>query len=324
MKREAPEISIIIPVYNGEKTIAKCLESLASQKTKRNYEIIAVDDGSADNTKKIIKKMKKVRLMEQEHKGPAAARNLGAKSAKGDILLFTDSDCIPEKDWAEKMSVPFEKKEISGVQGSYKTKQRSLIARFCQLEIEERYERMRSKKYIDFIGSYSAGYRKNVFLKAGGFDESFPVASGEDPELSFKLSESGHKMCFMPEAVVYHKHPDSITKYMKQKFWRAYWRNLLYKKHPRKAASESYTPQMLKFQIVLTYLFPISVIAYMAGFGIILPVSIAVIMLITAIPLLLKNLKKDFSVGVATPPIVILRAISFSLGLIYGFFRLML
>jgi glycosyltransferase involved in cell wall biosynthesis len=322
MKREVPEISIIVPVYNGEKTIAKCLESLASQETKRNYEIIAVDDGSADDTKKIIKKMKKVRLMEQKHKGPAAARNLGAKHAKGSILLFTDSDCIFDANWIKEMTKPFRNKDIAGVQGRYKTRQKSIVARFSQLEIEERYERMSSRKYIDFIGSYSAGYRKDIFLSFNGFDESFPVASGEDPEFSFKLAEAGKRMVFNQEAVVYHSHPETISRYVKQKFWRAYWRILLYRKHPGKIRSESYTPQMLKAQIALAYL--TLLLLPMALFEIYLSGVTFILLLLSTIPLSARNFMKDAIVGLISPVIIMLRTFSFGLGLIYGFIKLVL
>jgi GT2 family glycosyltransferase len=200
-----------------------------------------------------------------------------------------------------------------------------VVARFAQLEIEERYERMKSKKYIDFIGSYSAGYRKNIFLKSGGFDENFPMASGEDPELSFKLAESGFKMVFTPKAVVYHKHPSSLGKYLKQKFWRAYWRILLYKKHPGKIKSESYTPQTLKLQIGILYLFFLFLIGSLFS-KIYLNVSalLILVLFLSTIELAYKNLRKDMLVGLYSPVIVVLRTVSFGLGLLYGFLRLAL
>jgi len=174
--------SVIIPVYNSEKTIGKCLDSLMNQ-TKKPDEIIVVDDRSEDRTSGIVKIFKNVILLEKDHEGPAAARNLGAKKAKGDILLFIDSDCIADKNWVSEMVKPFKRKGTAGVQGIYETKQKGLISRFVQLEIEDRYDRMKKFETLDFVGSYSAGYRKRIFLEFKGFDESFPIASGEDPEL---------------------------------------------------------------------------------------------------------------------------------------------
>ncbi len=316
------KISVIIPVYNGEKTIEKCLASLLKQ-TKKPEEVIVVDDGSGDNTAKIVTKIKGVKLIKQNHKGPASARNLGAKEAKGEILLFIDSDCILDKNWVSEMIKPFEDKEIVGVQGIYETKQKGLIARFVHLEIEDRYDRMRKFKTIDFIGSYSAGYRKRTFLEFKGFDESFPIASGEDPELSFKLSKAGYKMVLNEKAVVNHSHADTLRAYLKQKFWRAYWRVLLYRKHPGKITSESYTPQTLKFQILAFYLLLLSVVFSVPIPNVLyLSLSFLILLFLSTLPLSYKNFKKDRSVGVITPFVLTMRTVVFALGLIYGVIRI--
>ncbi|MCD6590358.1 MAG: glycosyltransferase [Candidatus Aenigmarchaeota archaeon] len=322
-------ISVIIPVYNGKETISKTLGSLLNQTYHKNkYEIIIVDDESTDGTPEVVKKYVKkypklIRFYRQKHKGPAAARNLGAKKAKGEILLFTDADCIPEREWIEEMVKPFKDKEIVGVQGRYRTRQKCLIAKFAQMEIDDRYNRMKKRKYIDFIGTYSAGYRKDIFFKFGGFDESFPVASGEDPELSFKISKSGYKMVFNDRAVVYHKHPNSLLSYLKQKFWRAYWRVLLYKKHPDKLVRESYTPQTLKFQIAFLFLFLLTSFLSLLSLAFLsLCLAFLMLLFICTLPLSIKNFKRDKSVGFATPVILVLRACAFAFGLVCGAVRL--
>ncbi len=317
-------ISVIIPVYNGEKTIKECLISLAKQ-TRKPDEIIVVDDGSEDRTKEIVKEFvgKRVKLIEQKHKGPASARNLGAKKAKGKIVLFTDADCIPNERWVSEMTKPFEKKGVVGVQGVYRTKQRDVIARFVQLEIEDRYDRMRKFETIDFIGSYSAAYKKDVFLKFGGFDESFPTASGEDPELSFKLSKLGYKMVLNEKAIVYHKHVSSLSAYLKKKFWRAYWRVLLYRKHPKKIAKESYTPQTLKFQILSFYFFILlAILSLFLPFAMYFSAFFLLLLFSLTLPLSFKNFKKDRTIGLLTPFISILRTTAFAFGLVYGVIKL--
>ncbi|MBU1120666.1 glycosyltransferase family 2 protein, partial [Candidatus Micrarchaeota archaeon] len=133
-------ISVIIPTFNAEKTIKDCINSILKQKINEEIELIVVDDGSNDRTREIVKSFGgKAKLIEQKHKGPAAARNNGAKNAKGEIILFTDSDCVVGENWVDEMSKPLKEKEAVGVQGSYKTEQKELIARFIQIEIEERY-----------------------------------------------------------------------------------------------------------------------------------------------------------------------------------------
>ncbi len=314
-------ISVIIPVYNVEKTIDECLSSLLNQ-TRKPDEIIVVDDGSNDRTKEIASKFKNVIFLEKEHKGPASARNFGAKKAKGDILLFTDSDCTLEKNWVSEMTKPFKNNKIVGVQGRYETKQKGMIARFVQLEIEDRYDRMKKFENIDFIGSYSAGYRKRIFLEFGGFDESFPTASGEDPELSFKLAKSRKKMVFNEKAVVYHNHVDSLQAYLKQKFWRAYWRVLLYRKHPGKIKNESYTPQNLKLQIILFYLFVLSLLfSPFIPFVFYLSMLFLILLIVLTLPLSYKIFRKDRKLGLFSPFLLILRTFVFSVGLIIGVLR---
>ncbi|MEE9406316.1 MAG: glycosyltransferase family A protein, partial [Candidatus Aenigmarchaeota archaeon] len=140
--------SVIIPAYNAEKVLPDCLKALKSQST-RPLEVIIVDDGSKDSTSDVAKKFG-AKVLRPKNKGPASARNLGASKASGDILLFTDADCVPDKDWVKEMMAPFRDKEAAGVQGAYRTKQKQLLAKFSQAEIEDRYRRMGKKGAIDF------------------------------------------------------------------------------------------------------------------------------------------------------------------------------
>ena len=91
-------ISIIIPVYNAENTIVKCLDSLANQSiSQKYYEVICIDDGSLDNSFAILtayNNIKNLTTITQPNNGPARARNNGTEKARGNILLFTDSDCV--------------------------------------------------------------------------------------------------------------------------------------------------------------------------------------------------------------------------------------
>ena len=110
-------VSVVIPTYNEEKSIGKCIISLQEQ-SYPNLEIIIVDDGSLDKTREIIKKFKKVKLIEGEHKGPGFYRNLGAEFAKGEILVFVDADMAFEKDYVKKLIAPIIAKECIGTENS--------------------------------------------------------------------------------------------------------------------------------------------------------------------------------------------------------------
>ena len=129
------DVSVIIPAYNAEKTLPNCLDALLNQSTKPN-EIIVVDDGSKDETKTVAESYSLVKVIAQKNQGPAKARNAGARAAKSEIIIFLDSDCVPEKNWVQEMLVPLADEKVAGVQGAYKSKQTSLVARFDQLDIE--------------------------------------------------------------------------------------------------------------------------------------------------------------------------------------------
>ena len=321
MANKRLKASVIIPAYNAENTLSNCLQALLEQSTSKDeYEIIVIDDGSKDKTVEVARDWG-VKVISQPKLGPAIARNKGAVEAKGDVLLFIDSDCIADYHWLEEMLKPFSDFNIAGVQGNYKTKQNELIARFAQIEIEDRYNIMRRYKYIDFIGTYAAGYRKDIFIKMGMFDNSFPIASGEDADFSYRLSQCGYKMVFNLKAIVYHKHPSTLKSYLKQKYWRAYWRNLAYKKSKKKTLQDTYTPQILKLQILLILLILLTIF-FLPWLGKIVWYEISLLLLIffaSTIPFAYFAAKNDLLVSILSPMLIFLRSLIFLFGISSGF-----
>jgi len=319
-----PEIrfSVIIPAYNAEETLSDCLEALDHQSvSKEDYEVIVVDDGSTDGTSEIAKGFN-VKYISQTNHGPAAARNRGAQAARGDIILFTDSDCVPDRNWIREMISPFNNFGVTGVKGTYKTKQRELAARFAQAEFEDRYDLLQKSPSIDMIDTYSSAFRKDIFQSMGGFDESFPEPNNEDTELSYRLAAAGHKLVFNPKAFVYHTHPKRLIKYLKNKFWRGYWRLVVYRRHPNKALKDSYTPAVIKLQTVLmAFSFSLFLISwfvptlfYLAG----LPWGIIIL---SSFPFSLKTAKKDRIVGLISPGVIFLRSLVLAAGSLMGMVR---
>ncbi len=311
--------SVIVPVFNAESTVSECISSLLKQEFSAKFEIIVVDDGSTDKTPERIKKIKGIKIIRQKNSGPATARNNGARNARHEIVVFIDADCIAEKNWLEEMVSPFKNKRVVGVQGAYKTKQKEFIARFVQTEIEYRYKKMKSSKKIDWIGSYSAAYRKEIFLKEQGFSREFLKASGEDPDLSYKLSEKGYLLKFNPKAIVYHKHPSSLSDYLHRKYVHAFWRVLLYKKHSAKAAVDSYTPQTLKAQIAFLGLFFAFLVLSVISENLLFFAMLCLFLFIfSTLPFVFFALKRGFFMGLASFFILMARDIAFLIGLING------
>lgn len=320
MKNEF-RVSVIIPSYNNEKIISRCLEAVENQSLNRSdYEIIVVNDGSADNTEEEVRKFNDVQIINIEHSGPSVARNSGAKHAKGEILVFTDSDCLPTHNWLEAMTDPFSQTDIVGVKGIYCTKQTKIISNFVQLEYEYKYERMKKQTYIDFIDTYSAAYKKDVFLANGGFDSTFTHPSVEDQELSFRLSRKGYHMIFEPKAVVQHWHDETIREYWQRKFSIGFWKAVMLRWLPEKMVSDSHTSPSQRWQIVL--------LASVFGAFILTPLNplfiwvilISVVLFflvdITFLKFILNN---DIKIGFIYPLIISVRAMALGAGLLKGF-----
>ncbi len=240
-------VSVVIPVYNGEKFAMRCLDALAKQ-THPPDEVIVVDDGSTDQNVALVES-DTVHVIRQKHQGPAAARNTGIRSARGEMILFTDIDCEAHPSWVMEMEKSLSIPEVVGVKGAYATRQAGIVPRLVQYEFEERYDLMEKSPTIDFIDTYSAGFRSDILRQMGGFDTA--LQKNEDVELSYRLASAGKKLIFNRKAIVFHHHPEGWFTYFTVKAKKAYWRTIVYRLHPGKAIKDTYTPQLLKFQILL-------------------------------------------------------------------------
>jgi cellulose synthase/poly-beta-1,6-N-acetylglucosamine synthase-like glycosyltransferase len=316
---EAQSVSIIIPTFNGASRIGKCLDSLLQQTAGRNAEILVVNDGSTDNTAAIVEQYAGVQLISQANSGPAAARNRGASEARGTILLFTDDDCVPMPNWLDAMLEPFANPEVVGSKGAYRTHQKSIAARFVQIEYEDRYRMMSRFADIDFVDTYSAAFRRDRFLEISGYDTSFPLACAEDIELSYRMSARSWKMKFAPRAIVYHTHPDTLGKYLKKKFKFAFWRVLAVRKNPGKGLKDTHTPQLMKLQLLLAPALMMA-LAFDLMVRPAVPASVLVVVafLIGTLPFAGRAFVKDPFVGLLSPPLLAARACAQMLGVTAG------
>ena len=317
-------VSVIIPAYNAQGTIGRCLAALASQSSPaESYEVIVVDDGSKDETGRIVQ-LHKVRYIRQANRGPAAARNTGARLARGDIVLFTDADCEPDADWVRQMATAFDDPQVMAVKGAYRTRQTGLTARFAQLEFEQRFEMLKKADSIDLVDTYSAGYRRGIFLDMGGFDTSFPVANNEDTELSYRMSAKGFKMVFNPMAIVYHlRHPDTLGRYARLKFGRGYWRMVVYRRFPGKMLKDTYTPQSLKLQIMLLYMLAAcAVLTIFAPSLMYALLGCAVLFVLISLPFAVFAIRRDLTVALLSGPFLLVRAGALGAGMIWAVFKL--
>ncbi len=311
-------ISIIVPAKDAAQNIEHCLRACQQQKIDTSFEVILVDDGSTDETAEIGEKLG-VRVIRQANAGPAAARNTGAQAATGEILAFTDADCIPSPEWLKHLIQPFANPEIVGAKGTYKTDQSQLVPRFVQQEYGFKYLRMARQERIDFIDTYSAAYRRAVFLENGGFDSAFAVPSVEDQELSFRLARKGYQLVFVPKAEVFHIHDVNFKEYGQRKFGIGYWKAFMLRWLPEKTFQDSHTPPTLRWQILfLAAVLGCVGLTFLGAWAWWLVLIFLLLFLASTGPFMRHLLPTDPGLWPIILPMVLLRAGALGFGLAYG------
>jgi len=211
-----PKITVIIPCYNEEKTIARCIRSLLSQSFK-DFEIIVVNDNSTDKSKKIIDSFKsKVKAIhKKKNEGRPKGLDDALKIAKGDIVSITDSDCIIPKDWLQKIHNEFKKdKDLQALGGVYESVGKDSLSLAGNM-----FERifMDSNFIPNQIPGANSSYRKKTLMKIGGY----PVTKwGSDIMIGMKLHEAKSKIRMNPNIIIKTEYPNTIKKILKRKF---YW-----------------------------------------------------------------------------------------------------
>ena len=170
------------------------------------------------------------------------------------------------------------------------------------------------------IDTYSAGFKKEVFLSMGGFDPSFPFPNNEDTDLSYRMSLEGYKMVFNPDAIVWHSgHPDSLKKYVKLKFWRGYWRMVVYRRYSNKIIKDSYTPQTLKLQICFAFLSLFCLVFMWLLPSIMFYVFLVsvILFLISSVEFMRLAIRDDKRIGMLSPFFLFMRAMALGSGILY-------
>ncbi len=215
MNLSKTSISIILPVYNGEKTIKACLSSLLNQTIPA--EIIVIDDGSTDKTLQILQKNfnSKIKLITQHHQGPAIARNKGAHLASGEILVFADADMTFAPDYLEVLIKPIINGQAIGTFTieEYVANWDNIWARCWNIqegwEPKKRFPPNPPKRGTDF-----RAILKDKFLSVGGFDD---IGYTDTWTLFQKLGIRP----LATQAVCYHKNPENLKSVFYQAKWAA-------------------------------------------------------------------------------------------------------
>lgn len=227
-----PIISVVVPTYRRPDLLQKCLQALLKQTLDCTcYEIVVADDAPCETTCCLVSNLAAayrwpvIRYLpvKGEKHGPAVARNLGWQAAKGEIIAFTDDDCLPAVDWLEIGLNVLSKPEVAGASGRVVVPMPA-----CPTDFQRSFGGLEQSLFV----TANCFYRKSVLEAVNGFDEQFRLAWREDSDLYFRVLEAQHQLIRVPEAIVVHPVRAGqwgiSLKLQRQSMYNA----LLYKKHP--------------------------------------------------------------------------------------------
>lgn len=262
-------ISVVIPTYRRPALLRKCLDALREQTYWRTfYEVIVVSDGPDPETRVLVERFVREQpdfalffLDLPEKKGPAAARNYGWKKSSGELIVFTDDDCIPDPFWLEEYA------------SAYQSREERFIAFTGKVVVPVPEKPTDYEKNVahlataEFITANCACSRAALEL-TGGFDEEFPIAWREDSDLEFKLLQKRVPIMHVANAVICHPVREarwgiSVVEQRKSMF-----NALLFKKHP-----EFYRTRIAPGPVWTYYIIILATLAGIAAFVTEMPVA---------------------------------------------------
>jgi len=218
-----PEISIVIPVKDRADELQRCLTSISNLNyPQEKLQIIVVDDGSCDDSAQVARNHGALAVPSGGcGRGPAAARNVGAALAGGEILAFIDSDCSASREWLNELLPAFGNPQMAAVGGQ--------VDGMCNQSIVDRYESTMSSLSLGsrertgssgsdtfYLPSCNLLVRRSAFRSAGGFKDEMHV--GEDVDLTWRLRDSGWTIAYIPAGNVLHEHRSTLRSFMSRRF----------------------------------------------------------------------------------------------------------
>lgn len=235
MSSSEPFVSVIVPVLDGERTIGDCLASLLRSEYRRERrEILVVDNGSRDRTAAIVHDYP-VTLLREPRRGAAAARNRGVAASSGEILAFTDADCLVSAGWMREIAREFEDPAVGAVEGE--------TVAYCPITPAERYmarsgshshQRRTLSPLYPYVPTANAAFRRDAFREIGGFDPRFREAA-EDIDFSWQfLARTNLMLRYNPRAIVFHRHRSTVTQFFAQHLRNGRGLARLQRKYPAK------------------------------------------------------------------------------------------
>ncbi|MFY0625396.1 MAG: glycosyltransferase [Reichenbachiella sp.] len=311
-----PKYSIIIPVFNRPDEMSEMLDSLDAQ-TRKEFELLIIEDGSTQKSDHLIEKYDlDIKYFFKENSGPGDSRNFGMDKAKGEWLLFFDSDCILPSDYFENLDEGL--LELSpdafggpdGAHDSFTTVQKainySMTSFFTTGGIRG------GKKQLDKYQprSFNMGVRRRVFEDVGGFKDIHP---GEDPDWSYRIMDAGYKVSLISKAIVYHKRRIDFSKFAKQVYKFGVVRGILNRWHPGSG----------KLVYTLPSFFLLGVLSIIVGSFIVSPTLLYFLIFYACLVIMGSMLSKNsLFVSLLAVPAAFVQLLGYGFGYLLSFWKL--
>ncbi len=276
-----PSVSVVIPVKDRAEELGRCLSSIAAiDYPAEKIEVIVVDDGSCDRSPDVAREFgAQLVFSGGTGRGPAAARNRGARAAKGEILAFIDSDCTASTGWLAELIPTFADPSVAAVGGR--------VDGMCTTSAIDRYEAVMSSLSLGgrertgnsgddtfYLPSCNLLVRRIAFLTARGFNDDMHV--GEDVDLTWRLRDGGWTIAYLPAGRVNHEHRSTIRSFMSRRFDYGTSEGMLQLLHPRRH-KRMVIPPLLALILALCVAAPFTGWWTLAAAGVLLGIDAAAV-----------------------------------------------
>lgn len=321
---EYPFVSVVVGIRNEEKFIEECIESLLKlDYSQDSYEIIIVDGMSTDKTRDLVQKYP-VKLLLNERKNVAAARNIGVENARGDLVAFTDGDCKVDPLWlktlvSEMQNAPADVACVGGPNLVFDTD--PVFGRVVGYAQETflgsggsaQSNNSTKKHYVSSLPNCNAMYKKNTIKEAGYFDERFVV--GQDGDLNYRINKKGYKFLYVPEAKVLHHRRGTLKSFSVRMFKYGVWMGNLFKKHGEFVRWYAFLPSIAiafaVFSLIVSIVYPAPIVVLL-----VLTTLYFVLVFVTSLQVIYKMKSKY---GIFALLVIPLQHVTYGLGFMYSF-----
>jgi glycosyltransferase involved in cell wall biosynthesis len=247
-------VSFVIPVYNGRRWLRDALDGIDAQRDGRPFEIIAVDDGSRDGSRRILEDAAhagRLILIEGQGRGIAAAINTGVREARYPIICQVDQDVVVAAGWLTRLLDALDDPTVAAAQGHYRTApDAGFWARMMGRDLEQRYRRIRGDE-VDHVCTGNTAYRASALHQVGLLDET--LGYGSDNDLSYRLAAAGHRLVFCRDAVSLHRWREDVAGYVRQQYGVGYGRLDLLARHPHRVGGDDVSGTLMMAHGPLTF-----------------------------------------------------------------------